>query len=124
MPQRRALSRRMVAGGSSGESTGPPSHTLVVGSANVCTLCPRDEDAANAAIAGPLLMGKVQVMEMRFYEHSIRMLGVQEGRARRQEVRSGLHYDMFCGAASNSVGGCQVWVAKLLKFRLGEFFGA
>ena len=68
---------------------------ITLGSANVCTLCPRDEDAANAAVGGDLLMGKVQVMEMRFREARVQILGIQEGRARRQEVRSGLYYDML-----------------------------
>jgi len=66
-------------------------------------------------------MGKVQVLEMRFNDSDVQLLGVQEGRSRRQEVRSGLHYDMFAGAATNGVGGCQIWVSKKMKFKLGEF---
>jgi len=94
---------------------------LVLASANVCTLAPRDEDAANAQVAGDLLMGKVQIMEQRFQEFGVQIVGVQEGRSRRHEVRSGLHFQMFAGMADNGVGGCQVWVSNALKFRVGEF---
>ena len=49
-------------------------------------------------------------------------MGIQEGRSRRREVRSGLHYDMFAGQADEAgSAGCQVWVRRALRFRLGEF---
>ena len=56
---------------------------LVVCSANVSTLAPGDEDAANAQVSGDLLMGKVQIMEERFNEFGVRIAGIQEGRSRR-----------------------------------------
>ena len=56
---------------------------FTVASANVCTLSPKDEDAANAAVAGDLLMGTVQVMELRFAAFGLHFIGIQEGRSRR-----------------------------------------
>ena len=68
------------------------------------------------------MLGKVQILELQFHEARIDIVGVQEGRASATSVRSGLHYEMYVGAAdADGQAGCQVWVARSLGFKLAQF---
>ena len=93
-----------------------------VATANVRTLRLQEADAARTQIAGVQLLGKVTVLEEEFDAACLDAVGIQEGRSRRTEIRAGLHYDRYIGAADGDGGhGCEVWLWRAARFKLQAY---
>ena len=91
---------------------------MVMATANVQTLLPSHDEFKSAQVSGALLTGKVALLEIQFANRGIDWIGLQEGRARDDTVRSGCFYEMYISKGTE-IGtlGVQVWVKKSLNFR-------
>ena len=88
---------------------------LTVASANVRTLAPKQETRGYAKISGCMLLSRVHALESQFNESGALIIGVQEGRAKEEQLRAGVYYQMVVAAASeNGSYGVQAWFHKSL----------
>ncbi|CAK0851528.1 unnamed protein product, partial [Prorocentrum cordatum] len=88
---------------------------------NVCTFRPQEESAAGVQVAFQLMLGKVQILEQYFIGAHLDYVFLQEGRARVEEVRTGLHYTMYVGAGDDDGGhGCQIWIRARSGFKVSS----
>ena len=90
--------------------------------ANVRTLLPHQESCSYAQVAGTLVLSKVRLLEMQFAEAGIDFAGIQEGRSRHTQERSGISFDMITAAASaKGAHGVQLWIRRALKCKLQQW---
>ena len=75
---------------------------LTVASANVRTLAPKREARGYAKISGCMLLSRVHALESQFNESGALIIGVQEGRAKEEQLRAGVYYQMVVAAASEN----------------------
>ena len=88
---------------------------LTVSSADVRTLAPKQETRGHAKISGCMLLSRVHASESQFKESGALVIGVQEGRAKEEQLRAGFYYQMVVAAASeNGSYGGQAWFHKSL----------
>ena len=87
-------------------------------SCNVSTLAPAAQASKTAQVAGQILVGKIQIMEMLFHGEQLGIVAVQEGRAKTNATLLGTYYEMFISAAVAGLYGVQVWIAKALGFNV------
>ena len=87
--------------------------SLRCASANVLTLLPHQEERSYAKISDALMLSKVQMLEQEFHTHGLDIIGVQEGRGKRECMREGLHYRMLVAAADETGNyGVQCWLSR------------
>ena len=88
---------------------------LTVASATVRILAPKQETRGYAKISGCMLLSRVHALESQLNESGALILGVQEGRAKEEQWRAGVHHQMVVTAASeNGSYGFQAWFHKSL----------
>ncbi|CAK0891389.1 unnamed protein product, partial [Prorocentrum cordatum] len=93
-----------------------------IATGNVCTLRPQEESVAGVQVAFQLMLGKVQILEQYFIDAHLDYVFLQEGRARVEEVRTGLHYTMYVGAGDDDGGhGCQIWIRARSGFKVSSY---
>ena len=86
---------------------------LTVASANVT----KQETRGYAKISGCMLLSRVHALESQFNEAGALKIGVQEGRAKEEQLRAGVYNQMVVAAASgNGNYGVQAWFRKSLGF--------
>ena len=73
---------------------------LTVASANVRTLAPKQETRGYAKVSGCMLLSRVHALESQFNESGSVIIRVQEGRAKEEQLRAGVYYQMVVAAAS------------------------
>ena len=92
---------------------------VTVVSANVRTLAPKQETRGYAKISGCMLLSCVHALESQFNESGALVIGVQEGRAKEEQLRAGVYYQVVVTAASeNGSYGFQAWFHKSLAVML------
>ena len=67
--------------------------------ANVNTLRPKFDNVVQSD-CGVAVAARAQLLEMAFHEAKLDIVGIQEGRARDDGQRSGVHYDMVVAGAT------------------------
>ena len=88
---------------------------LTVASDNVRTLAPKQETRGYAKISGCMLLSRVHALESQFNDSGALIIGVQDGRAKEEQLRAGVFYQMVVSAASvNGSYGVQAWFHKSL----------
>ena len=86
-----------------------------VATANVKTLMPAQETKSYGKISGAMLFHRMQLLEQQFAANNLQIVGVQEGRARSTQERSGSDFRMLTSAADEHGDfGVQLWVAHAL----------
>ena len=65
---------------------------LQLATANVNTLLPHQESCSYARTSAASLFSKVEMLETQFCEHSLDVIGIQEGRSRNTGLVNGLHF--------------------------------
>ena len=59
------------------------------------------------------MLSNVQMLEVQFNDFRLEFVGIQEGRSRSMQVRSGIFYDMYVASADkNGSHGVQLWVKR------------
>ena len=87
---------------------------LKVASANVRILAPKQEARGYAQISGCMLLSRVHALESQFNESGV-LISVQKGRAKEEQLRAGVYYQVVVAAASeNGSYGIQAWFHKSL----------
>ena len=86
--------------------------------ANVNTLRPKFDNVVQSD-CGVAVAARAQLLEMAFHEAKLDIVGIQEGRARDDGQRSGVHYDMVvAGATPMGCYGNQLWIRAALQYKL------
>ena len=71
--------------------------------------------ASGQRIWGCMHLSRVHALESQFNESGALVIGVQEGRAKEEQLRAGVYYQMVVAAASeNGSYGVQAWFHKSL----------
>ena len=66
-----------------------------------------------------MLFSKVQMLEQQFNDFQLDVVGIQEGRSRMMQERSGLYYNMYVAAANERGSyGVQIWARRKSKWRV------
>ena len=73
---------------------------LTVASATVGTLAPKQETRGYAKISGCMLLRRVHALESQFNGSGALIIGVQEGRAKEEQLRAAVYCQMVVAAAS------------------------
>ena len=95
-----------------------------VGTANVQTLLPWQEDRSYAKNSINPLYSKVEILETNFAERGLQVVGIQEGRARSSSLQIGTKYKRAMSAAyPDGSCGVQTWVLNDGKFDLVHWEG-
>ena len=91
---------------------------LRVATANVNTLRPKfDNDVQSDR--GVDVAARAQLLEIAFREAALDFVGIQEGRAKSDGLRSGVYYDMVvAGATPMGLYGNQLWIRADLQYKL------
>ena len=89
--------------------------SVVAATANVGSLLPRQEDSHYSSVVGESLRTKAHILQRRFHDAGVQVLGIQEGRARRTAQSEGEYYHVLTAASDAGQYGCQVWIHKGLR---------
>ena len=93
-----AASQHGATGGSAGPSINLARRHSVA-TANVRSLRPREQASAGVQVAGAQLVSKIVILEEEFDAAELDVIGIQEGRAAATDIRTGMHYERYVGAA-------------------------
>lgn len=93
--------------------------TLVLGTANVCTMDSRGQRRAERA--GLAVSGRGAILEKQFFKGKYDIVGVQESRLQGNLPRDGEHYSMFASSANKKGDlGVQCWVGRRLTSQVAD----
>ena len=93
---------------------------LAFASANVCTLqC----SSKFVAIDEAMPSARVQLLEMAFDREGFDIVGIQEGRVKPSQQKSGIVYEQFIASADGrGQYGSQIWVRRGSDFKVQRFY--
>ena len=78
--------------------------------------------AAGVLSAGAQLASKVVILEEEFVAAELDVIGVQEGRSASTDIRTGLHYERYVGAADGDGSyGCEVWLRRAARIKMQAY---
>ena len=92
-------------------SSSDGSQFVVLATANVCTLNATAEKFKKSYDDDILVISRIRIVEDLFHNAGFTIVGVQEGRAKAQQLIVGKYYTMHVAAATpEGQYGCQVWI--------------
>jgi len=107
--------QRGLARDASGNASRVKIH-LRVASANVLTLLPKEEKR-DAKIYGSLLLpGRMELLSSAFEQLKLLLIGIQEGRAPWDEMRSTRTHILVRAASTSGSRGVQLWIARTIAY--------
>ena len=84
---------------------------LIIATANVRTLNPKQELRAYNRVAGAMLLGRIALVEETLHCAGVQICGIQEGRCPTEQERVGSRFLMLIACASSSGNhGVQCWI--------------
>ena len=85
--------------------------TMIVATANVRTLHPKEEKESRSRFGGTTMLGKLELLEIAMHDTATDVVGLQESRSRQAGIFHVTFYRKYCDAAdSNGNASCQLWV--------------
>ena len=85
--------------------------TMIVATANVRTLHPKEEKESRSRFGGTTMLGKLELLEIAMHDTATDVVGLQESRSRQAEIFHGVFYRKYCDTDdSNGNASCQLWV--------------